>query len=377
MGRAWPTGRDAVEGLLSVTPSTTIGNHQRDAAKDVIMSRPDDIPTTPWRPPAPDAIPELRARLAAQMQTPFEISRTAQVVAGGRGSILPPARNPEEAAKRLCAEEHQRLTAAQMYVASAEMSRLAVKAGESLPDFHLEPEDVPALFGFMVFAEPIGSYVDAAVPERFPIVAVSWGQYHGFGHPRGGVWISFYTPNDLLHLERQAAAIAGRSLREHERVRLRALSAPLNWDNEAIFWYGGVDEKASYRPGDSYDANPDKTAPWGQTLRAAWLLMSQDHIAEVQDLQPGRAARRRAEREGVDLHAVRVLHLRRATRSQGAPDGEGPSREYTCRWMVRGHWRQQWYPSRSVHRPIWINPHLKGSEDKPLRTGETVHLWDR
>jgi hypothetical protein len=26
---------------------------------------------------------------------------------------------------------------------------------------------------------------------------------------------------------------------------------------------------------------------------------------------------------------------------------------------------------------IWINPHLKGPDDKPLRTGETVQIWDR
>lgn len=336
------------------------------------------IPTTPWNPPEPAQVPELRAALAAQMQTSFEVARTAQVIAGGHGSIIPPSRDPEQAAKMLCEQEHARLTHAQLYAVTAEMTKLAVVAGESLPDFHLEPEDVPAPAGFMVFAEPIGSYInnDGPAPERFPIVAVSWGQYSRPGFPRGGLWITFYTPVDLAALERQAAELAGRPLRDRERARIRSLSGPLNWDNEAVIAYGG-DQKASYKPGASHDAKPDEFAPWSQALRAAWLLMSQPQIADVEELEPSRATRRRAQKSGLDLHAVRVLHLRRLERDQGAPPDEPGSRDYTCRWMVRGHWRQQWYPSRGVHRPIWINPHVKGPDDKPLRTGETVHLWDR
>ncbi|MBW6432206.1 hypothetical protein KZ829_00400 [Actinoplanes hulinensis] len=336
------------------------------------------IRTTPWNAPDPAQVPDLRAALAAQMRTPFEISRTAKVIAAGRGSFIPPSRNPEGAARTLCEQEYERLTGADLYAVTAEMTRLAVVAGESLPDFRLEPEDLPAPTGFMVFAQPIGSYLntDGPAPERFPIVAVSWGQYSRPGFPRGGVWITFYTPVDLDGLERQAAELAGRPLRERERTRIRSLSGPLNWDNEAIIGYGS-ERKASYEPGASHDAKLDEFAPWSQTLRAAWLLMSQPQIADVEELEPSRAVRRRAQKAGLDIHAVRVLHLRRLERDHEAAQDDSASREYTCRWMVRGHWRQQWYPSRGVHRPIWINPHIKGPDGKPLRTGETVHLWDR
>jgi len=336
------------------------------------------ISTTPWNPPEPAQVPDLRAALAAQMRTPFEISRMAEVVAGGRGSIIPPSRDSEEAARILCQQEYERLTGAQLYAVTAEMTRLAVVAGESLPDFHLEPEDVPAPTGFMVFDEPIGSYItsEGSAPERFPIVAVTWGQYSRPGFRRGALWITFYTPVDVDGLERQAAQLAGRPLRERERTRIRSLSGPLNWDNEALIAYGG-DQEARYKPGASHDAKLDEFAPWSQALRAAWLLMSQPQIADVEEMEPTRAARRRAQRAGLDVQAVRVLHLRRLERDQGGPQDEAASRDYTCRWMVRGHWRQQWYPSRGVHRPIWINPHIKGPDDKPLRTGETVHLWDR
>jgi hypothetical protein len=49
-------------------------------------------------------------------------------------------------------------------------------------------------------------------------------------------------------------------------------------------------------------------------------------------------------------------------------------REYRVRWVVRGYWRNQWYPSRQEHRPVWINPHIKGPEGSPLHIGETVHV---
>jgi hypothetical protein len=169
--RAYPQ----VQRLLLNLP-TYSGIIDVTARKDVRVTSPADIPTTPWRPHEPARIPALRAAMAAQMRTPFEISRTAHVIARRRASIVRPAGDPEEAARILCEQEYERLTSAQLYAVTAEMTRLAVVAGESLPDFHLEPEDVPAPTGFMVFDQPIGSYINTSgsTPERFPIVAVSW-----------------------------------------------------------------------------------------------------------------------------------------------------------------------------------------------------------
>ncbi|GFJ79518.1 hypothetical protein Phou_036980 [Phytohabitans houttuyneae] len=107
---------------------------------------------------------------------------------------------------------------------------------------------------------------------------------------------------------------------------------------------------------------------WLATLRATWLLMSQP-VASVQEAEFDRAARRRAERQGQPSPRVRVISLRRpASTASGHSD-----REYNHQWIVRGHWRQQWYPARQVHRPLWIAPHVKGPEDKPLLGGERVY----
>jgi hypothetical protein len=40
--------------------------------------------------------------------------------------------------------------------------------------------------------------------------------------------------------------------------------------------------------------------------------------------------------------------------------------------VVRGHWRNQWYPSLNARRPLWIAPYLKGPDDAPLLGGEKV-----
>jgi hypothetical protein len=85
--------------------------------------------------------------------------------------------------------------------------------------------------------------------------------------------------------------------------------------------------------------------------------------------------RRRAEREGYNPSPVRVVRIHHhadiPTRSE-----QSDGRTYRVRWTVRGHWRNQWYPSRQEHRPVWINAHVKGPDSAPLHTGQTVHLLD-
>jgi hypothetical protein len=338
----------------------------------------DGVAGVKWEPPAPASIPELRAAMARQMQSPWEVAQNAAALLAGQGSIVPPAPTPQASAQILCEQEYRRLRDAELYFVTAEMTRLAVAAGESLPDFHLEPQDVPAPAGFVVFAEPIGSYVntEAGTPVRVPIVTVSWGPCELVRFPRGGVWFTFYSPTDWAGMERLAAQQARRPISSKERQRFRQMRGPLTWDNETAQGYG-PGGKANYKPGDSHIGDVASVAPWSQTLRAAWLLMAQPNIAQTEDLHRARASTRRDQRDGLNTGPVRLLRIRKATKAHGAPDDDGAAREYTCRWMVKGHWRQQWYPSRQVHRPIWINPHIKGPDGKPLKTGETVYLLDQ
>ena len=106
-----------------------------------------------------------------------------------------------------------------------------------------------------------------------------------------------------------------------------------------------------------------------------WLLMGETFISD-ETVAPDRSQRRRLENGGHSTDGVRVLSLRRSS-ARGSGPGDGEHHEYHHRWIVRGHWRQQWYASRQEHRPRWIAPHLKGPDDKPLSGGERVYLLKR
>jgi len=112
-------------------------------------------------------------------------------------------------------------------------------------------------------------------------------------------------------------------------------------------------------------------------LAALWQLSSQPSITATEDTPPDRATRRRLERRGHAVPDVRIVNL--AARHRAVSEGSSGSesqREYTRRWMVEGHWRQQACgPQWSQHRPTYIAPHIKGPEDKPLVLRDTVKVW--
>jgi hypothetical protein len=73
---------------------------------------------------------------------------------------------------------------------------------------------------------------------------------------------------------------------------------------------------------------------------------------------------------------VRLRREEKERRDEALPDGR-PLREYSHRWMVQGHWRNQWYPSMQDHRPKYIPPHIKGPKDKPLVVHDVAYSLDR
>jgi hypothetical protein len=69
---------------------------------------------------------------------------------------------------------------------------------------------------------------------------------------------------------------------------------------------------------------------------------------------------------------VRVLSLRR-TEASVPEDGAPRTVEWTKRWIVRGHWRNQAYgPGLTLRKLKYIFPFVKGPDDKPLDVRPTV-----
>jgi hypothetical protein len=96
----------------------------------------------------------------------------------------------------------------------------------------------------------------------------------------------------------------------------------------------------------------------------------QQRVAIHEEAHVERHARKRAERYQIEP-MVKVVRLRRYTKEGGETQQavhEDREIEWTCQWVVRGHWREQAYgPHYSLRRPVWITPYIKGPEDKPLR----------
>lgn len=251
-------------------------------------------------------------------------------------------------ADRLAADEAQRLQDAELFFVAKPMILLANQAAATLPDFVVAPEDVPTINGFAYLDEPIADFVNEG-GHRVRVVAVSWGPATTFSDSwsHGAVQVSWYYDTAVAHEGRDLSGVGSRL------VLLSSSAFPFNESRQS------QDEN-----GDPFTAE--------LALKALWLLMMQP-VVSMNDAHYDRASARRYARQRMEPPRVRVITLRRMA---GTGDG-GSDRDYHHQWIVRGHWRQQWYPARQVHRPVWIAPHIKGPEGAPLLGGEKVYALRR
>lgn len=108
----------------------------------------------------------------------------------------------------------------------------------------------------------------------------------------------------------------------------------------------------------------------------AMQLLSHQTIGEPVQMRPLRAQRRRLEREypHEPQRMLTLITLRRKT----VKHNEEPKKiEWSRRWVVRGHWRKQWYPKTKTYAYKYIYEYVKGPEDKPLVTGRRVFNFRR
>lgn len=50
---------------------------------------------------------------------------------------------------------------------------------------------------------------------------------------------------------------------------------------------------------------------------------------------------------------------------------------YSHRFIVSGHWRNQWLPSVGLHRQQWIAPFVKGPDEAPLIVKKRLYQLTR
>jgi hypothetical protein len=116
----------------------------------------------------------------------------------------------------------------------------------------------------------------------------------------------------------------------------------------------------------------DLQAHWITYLRVLHRLMAERIVVKARH-HTSRPVRREAKRRGMpEVKDVIVVELRRVTTKH---EGESGEAHYSHSFMVRGHWRNQWYESLKIHRQKWISPYIKGEGD--FKEKERVWVWDR
>jgi hypothetical protein len=156
--------------------------------------------------------------------------------------------------------------------------------------------------------------------------------------------------------------------------------APMRLINSFVFMFGvdgfNTEEEMKASGDDEHIMYQEANARHTQVRRfAVAMFRLMEEYIEVDKSKVGRQFARRAERGGRagNTKEVTVLSLRRDVRETS---GDGTGTKITLAHLVRGHWRNQWYPSQQAHRAKWIREHRRGGNagDTPVAKRRIIRV---
>lgn len=246
----------------------------------------------------------------------------------------------------------------EVYWVNADMTAVAKAAAHSMPAQVLRTDDLPSRAGYLLYDEPIAETL--ARTEEITartIVGFTWSLSDV--HPHWGS-------------DPGAAGVDDPPTGHVQWVDIQPLSPfeivgfPKFLPNTAVEhgmrWYIG---------GEPVNDEHNVAA----SLLATWTLMQQS-LTMSERASGDRAERRRSARAGLPADVLIVrLRRRQLDGDQDQADEEGVA--WSHRWLVSGHWRNQWLPSRTAHRLQWIAGYVKGPASKPLVVKDRMTAWVR
>jgi hypothetical protein len=262
---------------------------------------------------------------------------------------------------------------ANLYCVAPDMTELAMQAATaSIDKLEISPHDLPSPVGLICFSDAIR--IDRAFGQCTPIRGALWFRWQADGYSNDTVTVMWladrYHSQFAWTIDEQGAPI-------NPLFRTGGLTITSeNWrdSKSARLVTHGMDNLLVEGSNPSSPAVIGDDEISGMTsdravLKATWLLMSQT-LAEVEVMKVGPPRQKRRGRTK-PRSEIRVIKLRRPF---GTSEGSAGARDWQHRWLVRGHWRMQpWGPKRERVRPVWIAPHVKGPEGKPMLGGEKVY----
>jgi hypothetical protein len=288
-----------------------------------------------------------------------------------RGHPAPEAM--QEMIAGLYGAEERKVLLADPFFVSAEMVDVIEAAAEQFTPEALLATDVMTHTGFCWFERPFG------IHDRFdePMFLRGWS-WCRIEQGIAGVGMPSMTEDGVILTMLRDAVDPEAAYPEGLAVTLYC-----DWNKEGHtplgfapihltpWWFGMTFE------GNEIDTEGKPTgAGWWWRILQVTLRLMQQRIAVQHAERAARPRRREAVRAGWFDREVQVVRLRRERGERHEPSGEEAG--YSHRFIVGGHWRNQWYPSGQVHRQIWISPYVKGPDDKPLVVKpRRAYTWDR
>lgn len=222
-----------------------------------------------------------------------------------------------------------RVQAASPYFISTQILDLLTTAASTLPSCVLSLDILPSEKAWIQFEQPITLF-------EHRVTALCWSVFRGADQEPDHLSVYVFFDDD-----RGTIGVPFFACTSQWRIGER-------WDQD-----GGLDDSVR------------------RFVAALLLFMNQTILTTNARAVTGRQARKRLAREIEEIPLVQVVALRRREHQHHSEASEMPV-EWHCQWIVRGHWRQQYFPASGEHRPIWINPHVKGPDDKPLKAPRTI-----
>ncbi len=249
---------------------------------------------------------------------------------------------------------------------------LTTSIKENIPSLALNDLSLPSEEGWLWFQDPFHIALSQDdFSGRVCEVNVSALSWYWSTSPEGRLMLEVVTYADL-----RAIAIAeGYS---HLQVKEIIPSLVIGWDAEASARSNGV--QGIYLARDRHPVMQHLTNEQVEDLiwqlcslvctllSALFLFLEQPLLTETEEIQAPRSIRRSYQKSIKDIASpIRIIQLRSMPdHPHSYSDSE---RHYdNVRWIVSGHWRNQYYPSMKTHRPKYIPSYVKGPEGKPLKT---------
>ncbi len=255
------------------------------------------------------------------------------------GNGWPPSL-PDEDARWQVAERTAQVTAAAMRSldpiwCDPPMVDLLAAAADTYPLEPMRPQHLLAPDGMVIFAKPLpvvwrGDDDD----EEHRLAAISWGASLSSNDGRPFTSITAWHRYSGLRREGDGLSVRYVGLRPQSH----SMGAP---------WIEPTDVGGPASP---------------HRLLQAFSALVRTPLIRDKHGPVSKAARRDGERAGLRDAAARRVYLRRpeyAEEELEAARAARDARPARGHW-VRGHWKQQWYPSVEEHRPLWVSGYPRG-----------------